>query len=514
MTLGASSRAAATAVGIENVTFAPTATVKKRKVLIFGTYDPTKTSVVADTPIPVLNSTDVGNRCGFGFPISYVARWFEKGSNGIEMWICPQAQAGGGTAATGSIDFGLSTATVSGTVHLYIGGEYVPVNVSKGATATNIATATAAAINANKHLPVTASAASTVVTVTAKDASTFGNGVDISLNLGFKQESVPGVAASITGMSGGAGVPSLTTALANVGSGDNQNFEDFTAFVHTYDVDTTALEAFSAYNGEGDTFTGNYDKKVSRPVRVLAGDVVAGSGGYSTVTALGVSYKDTDRTNGIVSVPGSPNHPSAVAAVAIGVMELANNTRAEEHYTSKILPGILPGALVDQWTANYDNRNAAVESGISPTKVVGTSVQLQNVVTFFNPDSIAPENNIYSSMRNISITQNILAGLQSFFGSTRYQGITLVADVTKVSNTTSRQKVKDTAAVKDDVDGLAEEFEANAWLFESQFTKDNATVSLRALSNGLLITFPCIYSIQNDITDVGVQADLSTAILF
>lgn len=514
MAISASSRAAATAVGIENVTFAPTATVKKRKVLIFGTFDPTKTSVVADVPIPVLNASDVGNRCGFGFPISDVARAFQLGSNGVEMWICPQAQAGGGAASTGEIDYGISTPTVAGTIRLYIAGEAVPVNVAKADTPTEVATATATAINANKFLPVTATSAVGVVTITAKDASTYGDSVDISFNLSLRDEDVPGVSSTVTAMSGGAGVPSLTTALTNVGTGDNQNAENFTAFVHTYGKDTTTIEAFSAYNGEGNTTTGNYSKLTARPVRVLSGDTVAGSAGYTAAIAIGASYKETDRTDGILSVPGSPTHPDVIAATAMGVMEYVNSTRAEEAYTGLILPGVRPGALADQWTSDYDTRDAAIANGISPTKVVGTSVQLQNVITFFNPDSIAPENNIYSSMRNISITQNILDNIQSFFSSVRYQGITLVEDVTFVSNTTSRQKVKDLASAKDDVDGLADQFAENAWLYTSSFTKQNATVSLRALSNGLLITFPCIYSIQSDITEILIQADLSTSILF
>lgn len=70
----------------------------------------------------------------------------------------------------------------SGVVRLMVGGQKVPVNVTVGYSATEVAKAISDALNGVDNLPVTASAAEAVVTVTAKNAGTCGVGIDIRVN--------------------------------------------------------------------------------------------------------------------------------------------------------------------------------------------------------------------------------------------------------------------------------------------------------------------------------------------
>jgi phage tail sheath gpL-like len=143
-----------------------------------------------------------------------------------ELWALPLADAGEAVAATGSISF-TGPSTAAGTLSLYIGGVAVPVAVSSGMTAAALATAVAAAINGNPDLALSAAvdgADDYKVDLTAKNAGTLGNDIDVRLNYyGLAGgEAVPaGISVTLTGsppsssvMSGGATDPDLAGVAA------------------------------------------------------------------------------------------------------------------------------------------------------------------------------------------------------------------------------------------------------------------------------------------------------------
>ena len=127
-------------------------------------------------------------------------------------------------------------------------------------------------------------------------------------------------------------------------------------------------------------FTGNYKKETGRPFRALIGDTVPDFAGLTALIAFTDDRAETDMTNGIISEPGSYHHPMELAAVAMGVMELVNSERAEEGYIDRPLPGIIPSPLATRWTNDYDNRDAAVQNGISTTMVKNNVVNLSIVL--------------------------------------------------------------------------------------------------------------------------------------
>jgi len=515
MTLSASSLAAAVGASIKNVQFTPTAENVPRKILILGTYDASKSGIADETPQLLTSPEDAGNRYGFGSMLHRLAKQVYAGSNGVEMWACPQAEAGGAAAAAGDITF-TGAATESATLNLYIAGVKVPVTVTTGDAVGDIATATAAAVTADPDLPVTAAATLGVVDFTAKSKGPWGNGISITLNEGFNETTPAGVTTAVTGMASGAGVPTVSDALDGLGTGDDANEDFFTDVVHGYLQDTTTLDAISAYVGAGNTATGLYDKLVHRPFRVLTGDVVAGSSGLSDLTTLGGNRK-SDRANGVIAVPGSPNHPSEIAAVAIGVMARINNDRAAQSYIGQALPGIIPGSASDRWTSSYDSRDTAVKAGISPTIVKSGAVVLQNVMTFYHPDDVPRSSNLYASMRNISIVQNILYNVAVNFSQEKWQGISIVSDVTKVTNAIDAQKARDIEAVIDDLVALSTSFEGRAWIYTSAFTisklQAGGLVSIRSGGTGFDCQLPILISGEGAIIDTEVQADTSLAVL-
>jgi phage tail sheath gpL-like len=513
MALSQSSREAVVGASVDNVIFQPTAEVLPRKILVIGTYDEaTYTTVTENVPQLATSPEDVGSKTGFGFMLHRLVKQAYAGSNGIELWWVAQPEDGAAVVATGTITY-VGTITEAGTIYLYVAGIAVPVTVATGDDATAIATATVAAITANDDLPVTATSALGVVTVTSKAKGPWGNSISLTFNWGFQEEFPAGLtSATVVDMASGAGIPDIDDALNGLGTGDDANEDHFTDVVHGYLQDSATLNKVSVYNGVGDTFSGLYSKTVARPFRSLVGDVAAGSSGLSNLVSLGDGRK-TDRTNGVIAVPGSPNHPAEVAALAIGIMANINNNRAEQNYIGQILTGVIPGAVADRWTSLYDNRDTAVKAGASPTTIDGGAVIMSSTMSFYHPDSVPASSNGYANMRNISIVQNMLFNVQANFSSENWQGVSLVSDTARVTNIVDRQKARDLEAVKDDLIALANSFEQKAWIYTAAYTIENISVQIRTLNNGFDAIMPVILSISGEILDTTIEFDTSIAVL-
>lgn len=518
MSIDPNSLAAGVGSAVKNVVFQPIAEVVPRKIVIVGTYDPTILTITDEVPVLVTSAADVGAQFGFGFMLHRLALQAELGAQGIETWIQPQSEEGSAVVAAGELDFTGSTGIVAGILALYIAGIRVPVTIATAATIEDIADAVVLAINADANLPVTAIkvAVTFEVTITSKTLGPWGNDISLAANLLPTDEAVTGIAFDVTAMASGTGLPDIQDALDGLGTGDVANEAFFTDFIHGYGQDTTTLDAISTYVGPGNDFVGLYAKLVHRPFRTLNGDVVPGSGGLSALVALGDGRK-SDRANGSIAAPDSPNHPEEIAAQAIGHMARINNNRAEENYVDIVLIGILPGDTIDRWTNEYDDRDIAVKAGISPTKVVSGAVLMQNVVSYYHPDNVPVTSNGYRSMRNISILQNILDSQAATFEAEKWKGISIVADTTKVGNINDRLKARDTDAVLDDLVALAESWEDNAWIFESDFTIDQlkvpGSVVIRVGGDGFEMNTKIILSGEGNILDAVTEFDTSIAVL-
>lgn len=210
------------------------------RAIIFGQITSTGTGV-ANTPIL---SQGVAHAVAIGGPGSMLAlmlaRYRQQDPFG-EVWLMPLADDGSAVAATGSVAIA-GTATAAGTLTLYIAGQIVRQGVTSGMAAAALATALAATINAATNLPVTATAATSTVTITAKNKGACGNDILIVPNYGGTRagEALPaGITLTITAMASGATNPLLTTALLALGD------LDFEAYVLPYN-DSVSLDAVNA----------------------------------------------------------------------------------------------------------------------------------------------------------------------------------------------------------------------------------------------------------------------------
>lgn len=155
-----------------------------------------------------------------------------EGSMGVRMWRAAKAnidlglpidfifvpEAGGATKATQQIVFTLPGAnfTQAGEVPLYIGGDRVSVTVSQADTTATLVAALVAVINARTDLPITAAVGGTpnVLIPTCKWGGPTGNDIDVRA-VYYPDDSLPaGLSVVIPGMSGGAGNPDVSGAIA------------------------------------------------------------------------------------------------------------------------------------------------------------------------------------------------------------------------------------------------------------------------------------------------------------
>jgi phage tail sheath gpL-like len=509
--IGASSIAAAVGVGVQNVQFSPIANTLPRRGVLIGTYDETnKTEIVPDQPYLVTSAAEVGALFGFGFMLHQAAEHWYLGAGGIETWVIPQLEDAGVAYAQGTITITASSAS-AGTYNLYIAGISVPVTVAAGDDGEAIAASVKAAIDADGNLPVTATVALNVVTVDSKAGGLWGNFINLSDSWGFK-EVVPADITSIVYVqpTGGSGLPDIQDALDALGLNDDQNEKYFTELWHGYMQDTTTLDALSTWNGVGNGLVGNYSEIVSRPLLSLVGDTAAGSSGLTNLIALGDSRKQ-DRTSGVIPAPGSPTHPQVIAAQTLGIRARINNNIAAEHYLGKPLVKVIPGSIADRWTSSNSSLDTALKAGISGTTFSGGSLTLTDIATFYHPDSVPVTSNGYALQVNVSKIQNITNSIKETFQQEKWQGIFIVSDVSRVTNTIDNQKARDILSVQNDVLALVFQWESRGWIKEASFTIDlirsGGYISVRPGGTGFDIVIPVLLSGTGRIFNSLVQFD-------
>jgi phage tail sheath gpL-like len=516
MSIVTGSLAAGVGVTAQNIALVQAIQDVDRKLLIIGSYDPLKTLVVPDVPQLMLSAQEVGADFGFGSMVHRLAMAAERGTGGnVNLYVSPQAEAGGAAAAAGELTF-TGPSTAAGTIYLYIAGDQVQVNIAKGATLEEIADAVVAAIAADSNLPVTAAkvAVTFEVTITAKTKGTYGNEISLAANLNTGEELPAGVTFAVsTAMTGGTGTPTISTALDALGTGDNANEDYYTAMVHGYLQDTTTLDAISTYVGEGNLSAGLWKDTIGRPFQSLTGDVDPGSAALTALIALGDGRKN-DRANGIVAVPDSESHPSEIAAIEIGIRESVAKESAAKTPLGRVLPGVWPGDKgADRWTSDYTSRDLAVKAGISPTLVDSNAVKVQNIISFYHPDSVADANNGYRDFADLSKLQNILFNTRLVLEQERLQGAIIVADISKADPST-RSLAVDVETLKDYLVIMLEAFEARGWIYSAASSIalfDASTVTVRAGGTGFDVILPLFLSGNAEIFTAKLQFDTNIA---
>lgn len=274
----------------------------------------------------------------------------------------------GGSAAVGTLTFAGSVSG-GGLLALYVngiaatGGARITLGLVAGTTAAAVATAVAAAINNLPDLPVTATSAGAVVTVTCRHNGIAGNDVDLCHSY-YDGEALPmGLTLAIAPMAGGAGNPVLDGVWAALGD------EVYNMIILPF-LDTATL-----ISAETEM------ERRSRPLAAIDGFAVGGKRGtFGELSALGGSRNSA--FGGIVGAKRSPTHPLAFAAAYYGVCAYHLAIDPARPLQTLKVPGVLPPRQADRF--NQAERELLLRDGISTFTVdAGGSVIIERPITTY-----------------------------------------------------------------------------------------------------------------------------------
>jgi phage tail sheath gpL-like len=521
MAISPTSLAAGNALTFKNVPQVATVTDVPRKLLITGTYLAAKTGVVPEVPVLITSAADMANRAGDGTDSHRLAIAAYKGSAGsVEKWWQPQAEAGAAAAAVGEVTFVVGTVE-AGTLHMFIGGDYVPVTTTAGMTLEQLTDACVAAIAAKPELPLSGATAVTTfeLDLTAKSAGVFGNDVTIAFNL-VPGQTLPGGVTSATvtvPMAGGSGIPTISDALNALGTGDDANQNRFTAMVHPYGQDSATLLAISDYIGATDQAVGTYLPTAARPFYSAVGDTTAGSAGLTAALAF-TDARRTQRGNGFIAAPGEYQHPAEIAANVVGTAERQSISIAGKDFVDTPLSGITPYSVsANRWTKDHTQRETAVQGGVGTTQVKGGVLTIQNFISMSRPANVPVASNVYRAIANQVKTQNMIFNDLAAFATEFWAQAIIVADVAVVGGA-AKTYAKDVNAVKAVLVSLANQYAKKGWLYTAAYTieklNDSDAITPRVNGTGFDYKAKRIYSGTGGVMNGFVEADTSLAVFF
>ncbi|MGN5227096.1 phage tail sheath subtilisin-like domain-containing protein [Aeromonas dhakensis] len=326
-----------------------------QNVLLFGQMIESGTGAGTADPetvveIPVSESA-IDALFGQGSMMALAAKRYRKANSYTRTFAIASGNLTAGASASGSYIFG-GPATQAGTVYLLIAGQSVQVGVIAADTAASIATKAAAAINANKNLPVTAAVDGTDtarVNVTAKWKGLTGNDIDLRYNYYAGEQLPPGVTITYTGMANGSGAPDMAALIAAMP--DEWYNHIMTPFNDTASLNTLRDELLTRWG----------PLKMSEAIAYTAF-----RGTYGETITFGEGRNDFLLSCMGTSKSPSPSWEFAASYCGIAAYHLAQDPARP--LQTLVLPGILAPAKADRFPA-LPERNNLLKSGIATYQV-------------------------------------------------------------------------------------------------------------------------------------------------
>jgi phage tail sheath gpL-like len=349
---------------------------QESRILVFGQRLSAGT-VSADIPTKITSYAQAVESFGQG---SMLANMFEalfKSNPYTEKWCVASDDNGAGVKAIGKLVFDTSIATEAGTISLYMGGVLVEVSVATTDDEDDIATAAAAAINANDDLPVTAAVDGSnhyQVNVTYRHKGLVGNKYDMRLNYrgSLAGEVLPaGVVCVITqvgSVTAGTTDPDLSTAIAALPE------EIFDFWLIPY----ISSGVLGDIEDELDSRWG--------PMRMLEGHcTTADKGSVSTLGTLG-NTRNSQHVTILDAGNNCPTPPYIWAADACGQVAYAATNDPARPFNSLVLKNVLAEPVANRRTKSENN--TLLYDGIAThnTSRAGV-VSIQRLVTTYQLNS-------------------------------------------------------------------------------------------------------------------------------
>lgn len=318
-------------------------------------------SAAANVPVLVQSEQEAIAFAGAGSMLAAMYPIARRNAPFQPIWILPLADPAG-AAAEGSVT--ITAPGVTGPAVIWVAGRRITFQVNAADNATTVAAAMVAAINA-ASIPVSADNEAGVVTLTARHVGTLGNSLEAWIStdepnvLTDSNAEIVAIGDSDDGTAG-TGVPSLSTALANLG-------DDAFDFIALPYADSTSLNAIRDFL---DGVSGRWS-----PTKQLYGHAFSANfGTLSANVTLGNGRNDPH-----VSIMASQASPSplwewAAAFAAQAAAHLGDAPELSRPLQTLPLAGIHAPRDRSKWWAISD-RQALYADGMA-----GYTVSLDGVV--------------------------------------------------------------------------------------------------------------------------------------
>lgn len=329
-----------------------------QRMLIVG-QRMTAGTVAALLPTTVFSDAQAADYFGNGSMAHLMCRAAISANPYLDLTVCA-LDDGAGVAATDTVTIA-SVATSSGSLKLWIGKQSVEIAVTSGDASTAVATSLKAELDKYPSLPVTATVATSVVTLTAKNKGLVANQIDIAYELTAKGTTV--TLASVT-LTGGTIDPDITTALAKVYA------EQYHVICTPYN-DQTSLTALRTHLDA-----------VSGPLEQRPG---VGVYGYDGALAAATTLSGLINSGRIVGayLRGTKSPPYELAAAFAAVMAFEEDPAMPLNTLS--LPGINAPAIVDRLSRT--EQESCLNNGVTPLEVgPGEKVLIVRAITTYTKD--------------------------------------------------------------------------------------------------------------------------------
>lgn len=411
-------------------------------------------STYSTTKRRVTSAGEVGSVYGFGSPLHLAVRQLlpvnGDGVGTIPITVYPLEDDESGDPASATITPS-GTASETAAYSVTVGGirsqQFV---ITADDNVEGICEKIAAAINGIIEMPATAAATATEVGLTAKWAGASGN--DITLEV---DSANVGVDFGLSAFSGGLVNPDVQPALDQVGD----VWESLVLNCLNAD-DTDALDTLHTF---GD---GRWGALTRKPLVAFTGWT-----GADVASAEAIADgRELDRTNALLTAPGSRELPLVVAARQLARIAVMANNNPPHDYGSLQATGLEPGTDAEQW--DYPTRDRAVKAGVSTSLVRNGAITLQDIVTMYRPQ--AEPVPAYRHVVDIIKLQTVIFNLDLEFNRPEWDGAPLIPDDQPTANRAAKKPKTARMAVGAIADSLA----LSAIISDAEFTKDNTVAQI------------------------------------
>lgn len=359
-------------------------------------------AAIAPNSLVLMPSADYARQiCGPGSQLARMVDAYRKTDPFGELYVIAVPESTGAAATILLTVTGAATET--GTVNLYIGRTRIQAAIINGDDVATVASSIKDAINADLTLPLTATAAAGVVTLTARHKGLSGNEIPVTLNYyGFGGGEVlpTGVQIAIAAGAAGSGAPVLTGAVAAMA---DEPFDYIgLPFSDTASINTLVTE-MNDTSGRWSYARQLYGHVYSAKIGTLSELVTAGDQLNQQHITLAGYEKDTQ-------TPADELAASRTARAAVFI----RNDPARPTQTGELVD-MLPAPKGKRFTMT--EQQTLLSHGVATVYVESGILRIQRDVTTYKKNAYGVADNSYLDSETLHTSAYVLRRLKSVITS-------------------------------------------------------------------------------------------------